>query len=214
MDQRAVSIPIISKAIASLVDGSQSLGLKTMAESLIQSSGLNDSESAASTAANTPISNSGRLQHSIQLSLWRIAQTQLRKLKYPKKSESFFDNAESETPQTGTEIGLNMLLESETYSNDEVLDCNSYLAMNPSTYKCPEDDEWPFDWMSEDSDEENSERSVFEHISVSDPTTSMESLFTSYSNASWCSSEMSDMLICEDTESVSLKDGSDLLCEF
>lgn len=214
MDQRAVSIPIISKAIASMVDGSQTLGLKTMAESLIQSSGLNDSESAASTAANTPISNSDGLQHSIQLSLWRIAQTQLRKMKNPKKSESFFDNAESETPQTGTEIGLNMLLESETYSNDELLDCNSCLAMNPSTYKCPEDDEWPFDWMSEDSDEENSERSVFEHISVSDPTTSMESLFTSYSNASWCSSEMSDMLICEDTESVSLKDGSDLLCEF
>ncbi|KAJ5231594.1 uncharacterized protein N7469_006182 [Penicillium citrinum] len=198
-----------------MVEGSHNLELNTMAEIFLQSSRFKNSESVASSAASTSASNSEGLRYSIQSSLWRNAQAQLRKIKHPKKGVSFFDNGEPETFKTKADVELNMLLESETDADHELLDCDSYLTINPSTYDFPEADHWPFDWMDEDSGEEHSDQSVFECISVSDPTTSMESLFSSYSTASSYSAGISDMLICEeDVESFSLKDGSDLLCEF
>lgn len=210
-----MSIPIISKAITSMVEGSHNLELQAMAEIFLQSSRFNNSESVVSTAASTPASNSEGLQHSIESSLWCNAQAQLRKMKHPKKEVSFFNNGESETFKTKADVELKMLLESEADSDHELLGCDSYLAINHSTYDIPEADDWPFDWMDEGSGEEHSDQSVFECISVSDPTTSMESLFSSYSTASSYSPGISDMLLREeDVESFSLKDGSDLLCEF
>lgn len=110
-----MSIPIISKAITSMVEGSQNAELKRMAETLLQSV----DNSIPNDTASLP--GQRRLNHAIQSSLWRIAQTKLRGIKNTMKATSFFDISGSTSLNATADAGFNMLLEHEIYSNDENL---------------------------------------------------------------------------------------------
>ncbi|CAI7628822.1 unnamed protein product [Penicillium pancosmium] len=207
MEQRAVSIPIISQAITSMVEGSQNAELKRMAEILLQSV----DNSVPSDTASLP--SQRRLNHAIQSSLWCIAQTKLRGTKNTVKATSFFDVSESTSPNATVDGGFNMLLERDTYFNDELLDSTTYTDLSQSTYYSGEAAIWPDDWMNEDYDEINDAASYFEYISDSDPTM-VDSFFSPCENPqSPFSSSASGMLLSDEDDDVA-KDASDFLFDF
>lgn len=203
-----MSIPIISKAITSMVEGSQNAELKRMAEILLQSV----DNSIPNDTASLP--GQRRLNHAIQSSLWRIAQTKLRGIKNTMKATSFFDISGSTSLNATADAGFNMLLEHEIYSNDELLDSTTYNDLSQSTYYSGEATIWPDDWMNEDYDGISDAASYFEYISDSDPTM-VDSLFSPCEiPQSPCSSSASGMLLYDDDDDDDAKDGFVFLFDF
>jgi hypothetical protein len=210
MEQRAVSIPIISKAITSMVQGSQNPELRHMAGNLLQSVG----DSVPNITASLP--GQRKLSHAIQSSLWCIAQTQLRGIKNPMKASSFFDVSESTSPSATVDAGLNMLLEHYTYSNDELLESNTYNDLSQSTIYSQEAADWSVDWIGEDCNDINDVASFFEYVSDWDPTVA-DSLFSPCENlqSPQSPSSSSGMLLPDEDDDVQVdKDGFDLLFDF
>lgn len=215
-----------------MIKGSQSLELKRIARILLQRFDTSFPDTA-------DVSDHKRLTNAIQSSLWSIAQAQLRDIRNKKKVTSFFrsDNESAILDPSillDTGLGINMLLEPDICSNhdSELLDSN--LEFN---YNYHHDDIdysifdqniaqnfdyteiLPMDWLDSDGDEVLSEPSVFEYISDSDPTTTIDSIFSSCENTQFSQFEdelprsSSDMLLCEEDRN-SNENGFELLCEF
>lgn len=190
-----------------MVEGSHNAELKRMAGILLQSVDSSVSNDTAS------LPGQRRLNHAIQSSLWCIAQTKLQGIKNTMKATSFFDGSESMSPNATVDGGFNMLLEHDTYSNDELLDSTIFNDLSQSTYYSGEAAIRPDDWMEEDYDEINDASSYFEYISDSDPTM-VDSLFSPYENSQPpYSSSASGMLLSDEDDDVA-KDGYDLIFDF
>lgn len=216
-----------------MIKGSQNSELKRIARIFLQRFDTSFPDTA-------DVSDHKRLTNAIQSSLWSIAQAQLREISNIKKANSFFrsDNESAILdPSTllDTELGLNMLLEPDICSNhdSELLDSNDYNYHHDNidysifdqnlTQTLDYPDIWPMDCQSfkdySDGDEVTSEPSLFEYISDSDPTTTIDSIFSSCEITQFSQFEnelphsSSDMLLCEEDRNPD-ESGFELLCEF
>ncbi|KAJ5081986.1 hypothetical protein N7532_011029 [Penicillium argentinense] len=127
MDQRGVSIPIISKAIASMIEGSRSPDIADQMKNLLR-------RIDTSLIDSTPTSSGPSLNDAIKSSLWRISQTKLRKMKAPRLTTSFFPDFSGSMSTDPDDDGDICMLFEFSKDLDEVLEVNDYDDLFPPTY--------------------------------------------------------------------------------
>ena len=169
MNQRAVSIPVITRALTSMLEGNPNQILQSKLSTFLQgcSQTPNQSPSADSTCKD--------LKPTVHSALWRIAQKQLQ-TKKPKKQVSFFStNSLPEKRVLGRDPIYQNSIKNDPPINEDDCDLDSYLGSeyNYNTGASQPQPEIPDDEVMEEGDAMlcSSSESSFIDISESTQTT-------------------------------------------